>query len=277
MELTTDIREKVGSWVDKLSPYIQSKEFDAIIKALQHEAITNRKTIYPTSKELWNVFKYTPADNLKVLIVGYCPYHTPLDNVSKEGVADGIGVSCSKSKVPQPSLSSWWEGYQNDVKNELDPDYRDQLDLKYLCENGIMMYNCQLSVESQKPGSHAHIWDGFTTWFLTNVINELYTGIPIVFLGTVAAKYQKCIDPLRHYIKVVEHPAASAHRGDGVWKHDKMFSWASKILKDNNGIELQWEKKEPLEKPKTSTWEELANLPSIVRTDINWESDLPWQ
>jgi len=266
------VADKFGEkWIHKMAKFIESESFDNIIRYLKNESGVG-KIIYPASGDLFKVFKTTDPDNLRVLIIGYCPYHTPIDQKDKKvGVADGIAFSCSRSTMPQPSLSMFWDGYVEDTKDEFDVKFKYPLDLTYMGSQGIMMYNCELSVEMLKPGSHGKIWEPFTRYFIEEVINPYYSGLTIVLMGKEAQKYEKYIDPLKHYVKKVEHPAAAAYRGDNLWRHDKMFSWCSKIHMDNNKYRIWWE---PLgEEP---DW--VQDKPKkVVQNEDEVIGELPWQ
>ena len=54
----------------------------------------NNKTIYPERENIFAALKYTPYDNVKVVILGQDPYHG-------EGEAHGLSFSvCPGIKIP---------------------------------------------------------------------------------------------------------------------------------------------------------------------------------
>lgn len=263
------VADKFGEkWIHKMAKFIESESFDNIFRFLKNESGAG-KIIYPASSDLFKVFKTTDPDNLRVLIIGYCPYHTPIDQKDKKvGVADGIAFSCSRSTMPQPSLSMFWDGYIEDTKDEFDVKFKYPLDLTYMGSQGIMMYNCELSVEMLKPGSHGKIWEPFTRYFIEEVINPYYSGLTILLLGKEAQKYEKYIDPLKHYVKKVEHPARASYENRS-WNHNNMFKWIKKIHIDNNKYLINWE-------PEVKEEKEIEKYEILV-DENNTIGDLPWQ
>lgn len=236
-ELKKQLQEKMGSWYPVLEEYLKTEGFDDIMRQLKACTASGKK-VAPLSGDLWNAFKYCPRDKFRVLMLGYCPYHT-----FKEGkpIADGIMFSNSYNKPgeqQQPSLQTFYDGMTDDLGfNPLNPNRND---LRYLSKQGVLMLNAQLTVEENKAGSHI-FWDPFTKWFIENVLNKHTRGIICIFYGTVVGKYEKMINPLQHYTKVVEHPAAVSYRkGEVSWKHGKLFSYIDQLLWDNNKEIIDW-------------------------------------
>lgn len=276
MKITDQLRESMGpSWVEVMEQCIESDDFDNIFRQLK-TATKAGKRVMPGSKDLFKALRLVSRDKVRVLFLGMCPYHTLLD---KEPVADGLAFSCSYSekgmKYQQPSLSTFYEGLTNDLGIDKVGLFQHRYDLSYLAEQGVLLLNVQLSVEEGKAGSHT-FWDGFTRYLLENVISRYMSGVPHVLFGQLAGRYEKYIDPLKHMIKVVEHPAALSHRGGyGEWKHDKLFSWVNRILWDNNKYEIDWTGE------KWCTKKDEDELPPWVTEsmyeDTSKVTDMPWQ
>lgn len=240
MQIDQKLIDKMGpSWVDVLAPYIMSKDMDNIFRNIK-DSVQSGKKVMPASQDVFKALKLVPRDKVRVLFLGMCPYHTLLDN---EVVADGLAFSCSYSqknmKYQQPSLVTLYEGITDDIGIDRVGLWKHQYSLEYMAEQGVLLLNAQLTVEQGKAGSHIW-WDTFTKYLLENVISQYMSGIPCVLFGQVAQRHEKHIDPLKHMIKCVEHPAAVAHRGHGVWKHDNLFSWVDNILWNNNKYMINW-------------------------------------
>lgn len=229
-------KDKFGSWAGKFQPFFDSGGFDPIYDYLKVRSAAGHK-IAPLSENTYRCFKETDLNNLKVVLLGYCPYHT----FTKEGVAvaDGLMFSCSITNKQQPSLELFLKGVENDVYNGLNLEYdQNMIDLSYLAKQGVLLWNSALTVESQKPGSHQQIWEPFTKYVLENVL--AYTGIPIVMIGKDAQYYERYVTPLTHgYIFKVEHPAAAA-RENREWNTNGVFKKVDTLIKQTNGFEIDW-------------------------------------
>lgn len=223
------------SWHNKIKPFIESKECDRMYAKLKEKSKEGRK-IAPLSVNTFRAFKETSFSDLKVVLLGYCPYHTFINN---EPVADGLMFSCSVTGKQQPSLKLFTKGLEKDVYNGLKLDFNQDLsDLKYLANQGILLWNSALTVEKDKPGSHQQIWEPFTKYVLENVL--AYTGIPIIFIGKDAQYYERYVTPLTHgYTFSIEHPAAAA-RDNRDWDTKGVFKKVTDMVKKFNGDEIYW-------------------------------------
>lgn len=75
------------SYWGKIKPFIESKECDEIYRQLKDLSQRGRK-IAPISSLTFRAFKETPLDEIKVILMGFCPYHTFTYGVTP--VADGL-------------------------------------------------------------------------------------------------------------------------------------------------------------------------------------------
>lgn len=217
------------SWLNKLSPFLESAECNNIYNFLKSQ----KTNIFPKSSNTWKAFKQCTYDNLKVVMVGLSPYHTKIGDVP---VADGMMMSCSITKKLQPSLENLYNGMVEDL--EIMSPIKRNCDLSYLAKQGVLLYNASLTVEEGKPGSHLKLWEPFNV-FLFNLLNSYNRGLVFIFFGKEAMKLEKMVNPLLHYTKIVQHPAAASY-SNGKWQHDNVFTWTNNILKQNNNEEIQW-------------------------------------
>ena len=99
-------------------------------------------TCYPPRELLFNAFRLTPLDKVKVVIVGQDPYHEP-------GQAMGLSFSVPEGiKVP-PSLVN--------IYKEIAQEYNCKMnyssgDLTYLANQGVLLLNSILSVSFPSLG-----------------------------------------------------------------------------------------------------------------------------
>ena len=220
------------SWHAKLKPFIESEECDKIYAYLKSESKRGKK-VAPISMHVWRCFKETSLDDLKVVLVGFCPYHTFKDDAP---VADGLLMGCSITNKLQPTLDQFYLGIENEFYDGLNLSYNPTPDVTYLTSQGVLMLNAALTTELNKAGSHMEIWEPFIKYLFEEVINDL--GVPIVFLGKDAFKYKKYTGIFAHVFET-SHPASAAYKGSQ-WDTEGVFTKVNTLLEENNGFSVQW-------------------------------------
>jgi uracil-DNA glycosylase len=220
------------SWWGKLKPFIESEECDKIYAYLKAES-KRGKRVAPLSMHVWRCFFETPLDNLKVVMVGLCPYHTLRDDAP---VADGLLMGCSITGKLQPTLEQFYTGLEKEFYDGLNLNYVPDPEVHYLANQGVLMLNAALTTEINKAGSHLEIWEPFIKYLFEEVINHL--GVPIIFLGKDAAKYKKYTGIFAHVFEL-SHPASAAYKGSE-WDTEGVFSKVDILLEENNGFTVQW-------------------------------------
>lgn len=225
------------SWHIKMKPFIESEECDKIYEFLKKESKRGKK-IAPLSSNVFRAFKETPFDELKLVMMGMCPYHTMKDG---EYVADGLLMGCSVTNYPQPSLDQFYGGIEQELFNGLNLKFYKKPDVSYLAHQGILMLNAALTTEINKAGSHIALWEPFTKYLLEHVLET--TGVPILFLGKDAAKYERYVAPFT-WTFTLSHPASAAYKGSQ-WDTEGVFGKINKLLKDNNNHQITWLYEQP--------------------------------
>ena len=223
-----------GDWWSRIEKFFDDGGFEPIYEFLKKESLRGVQ-IAPLSSDTFRCFQETPFNDLKLIIAGLSPYHTFKNN---KPIADGILMSCSYTGILQPSLAAWYDEIERQLYQGLNVHLIKDPDLKFLCSQGILMYNVGLTCPKNKPGAHGHIWEDFTKFLLSEVI--FGAGVPVVFLGREAAKFKRYVPPFTWTFEVV-HPAASSYSGED-WNSEGLFKKLNKILKDSNNFEIQWMK-----------------------------------
>ena len=225
------------SWHSKMRPFIESEECDKIYAHLKDRSRKGHK-VAPLASNVYRCFLETPLTDLKVILVGMCPYHTEKNGVF---VADGLLMGCSNTDRIQPSLQQFYDAVERDVYNGLKLTSIKGPDVSYLAKQGVLMLNAALTTEINKAGSHMAIWEPFMKYFFEEVVAA--EGAPIVFLGKEAAKLEKYASPFTWVFKI-SHPASAAYK-NSEWDSEGTFTKVSKILKDNNNFNIEWLDKVP--------------------------------
>jgi uracil-DNA glycosylase len=220
------------SWHDKIRPFIESEECDNIYKFLKSES-KRGKNIAPLSNNVYRCFLETSLDDLKVVILGMCPYHTLKDG---SPVADGLALSCSVTGYAQPSLDQFHSAIERELHDGLCLDCNKKADLTYLAKQGVLLMNAALTTEINKAGSHLELWKPFTKYVFTEILSV--ERVPTIFLGKDAAKFEKYTAPLSWNF-VLSHPAAASYKNTE-WDSEGVFTKVNTILKDVNKCGIDW-------------------------------------
>ena len=186
-------------------------------------------TCYPPRELLFNAFRLTPLDKVKVVIVGQDPYHEP-------GQAMGLSFSVPEGiKVP-PSLVN--------IYKEIAQEYNAKMnfssgDLTYLAKQGVLLLNSILSVRAHQALSHNN--EEYRL-FLSKVLEALdRQRQPIVFLlwGGPARKLKAYLHNPSHLILECIHPSPLAANHGG-WFGNGHFKKTNEYLRKNGMKEIKW-------------------------------------
>ena len=220
------------SWHDKMKPFIESNECDAIYKYLKSESQRGKK-IAPLSVNVYRCFFETPLNDVKVVILGMCPYHT---FKNYEAIADGLLMGCSTTKHNQPTLDQFYDAIERELYNGMCLDGSKPPSVTHLTAQGVLMMNAALTTEMNKAGSHLEIWEPFTSYVFKEIISTL--GVPVIYLGKEAAKFERYAAPFTWHFPI-SHPASASYRS-GDWDSEGAFKAVKNILKQNNDYEIDW-------------------------------------
>ncbi len=220
------------SWHEKMKPFIESDECKVIYEHLKKES-KRGKQVAPLSSNVWKAFKLTDLEDLKFVMMGMCPYHTFKNDLP---VADGLMMSCSVTQFIQPSLTQLYKAFETEFHNGMNLSYDPTPDLSYLAEQGVLLLNAALTTEKNKAGSHLQIWGPFIKYLFEYILVPL--GVPVVFFGKDAGKYQRYTGIFSHSF-VVSHPASASYKGID-WDSEGVFSKIDQLLMQTNGYSIKW-------------------------------------
>ena len=215
-----------NSWDKVLKEMFDSKEYQAFFQKIDNEY--QNKIIYPKKENIYNALKLTPYENVKVVIVGQDPYHG-------ENEAHGLSFSVQKGIKLPPSLKNIYKELLNDL-NIVEPNCGD---LTSWAKEGVLLLNSVLTVEKDKPASHAKIgWNKYTDYIIQK-INEKETSVVFILWGNFAKTKRELITNPKHLIITSAHPSPFSARNG--FFGSKPFSKTNEFLKENNIKPINWQ------------------------------------
>lgn len=215
-----------NDWDEILESEFKKEYFYKLLKYVQKEY--NKKTIYPSKKEVFKAFRYTPYKNLKVVILGQDPYHG-------EGEAEGLSFSVKPGIKKPPSLNNIFKELHDDLGCSIPKDGS----LVYWAKQGVLLLNAVLTVVKDHAASHKDIgWENFTDYVIQK-INEKDEPVVFILWGNFARSKKKFITNKKHFIIESAHPSPlSAYNG---FFGSRPFSKTNNFLIKNNLNPIDWQ------------------------------------
>ncbi len=214
-----------NSWDETLSAEFEQEYYKNLREFLKNEY--RQFNVFPEMNDIFNAFKCTAFDDVRVVILGQDPY-------IKKGEAHGLAFSVNRGVRIPPSLVNIYKEIIDDVGGDM-PSHGC---LYEWTRQGVMLLNTTLSVREGQSMSHkGKGWEIFTD----NVIKMLNNkSEPIVFLlwGNHAKSKQALITNENHFVLTAAHPSPLA---GGAFKGCKHFSRANQFLLLNGFEPINWQ------------------------------------
>ena len=224
------------AWLALLGDLFEQPQMRELSQFLRRQK-QERKTIYPPGNQIFAAFSAFAPEATKVIILGQDPYHGP-------GQACGLSFAVPKGQVFPPSLQNIYKELCEDLPNSqtakmLASGSADG-QLWHWVEQGVLLLNSVLTVESNKAASHAGKgWEEFTDQVIARLAQQQH----LVFLlwGSYAQKKASCIDAHRHCLIRSSHPSPlSAHRGFLGFLGSRPFSRCNNYLQQHGIEPIDW-------------------------------------
>ena len=213
------------SWKDALSDEFGKPYFASLARFLHGEKACG-KTIHPPGSLIFNAFRLTPVDKVKVVILGQDPYHGP-------GQAMGLSFSVPQGIMAPPSLKNIFK----EISTDLGISMSGSPDLTPWAEQGVLMLNSILTVEAGKAASHSRIgWQTFTDAVIS-YLSENRKGLVFMLWGNYARSKKVLIDTSRHTVLEAAHPSPLA---GGAFFGCRHFSKANAVLMSEGLEPIDW-------------------------------------
>ncbi len=213
-----------NSWDELLHDVFASSDYAALREFLKSEYSHYR--IYPDMHDIFNALKYTPYEDVKVVIIGQDPYHG-------EGQAHGLCFSVKPDKETPPSLVNIFKEIKDETGISNTSPY-----LVPWAKQGVLMLNAVLTVRAGQANSHkGKGWEKVTDEVI-RCLNRRQE--PVVFLlwgGNARSKKTLITEP-QHLVLECAHPSPlSAYNGFFGCGH---FVKTNKFLTEHGLKPIDW-------------------------------------
>ncbi len=214
-----------NNWDNYLEEEYQKKYFQNLLNFVKEEY--KNKIIYPKQNEVFNAFRYTDYQDVKVVILGQDPYHGP-------NQAEGLSFSVSNEVLKPPSLKNIFK----ELESDLGIPFPEHNSLKPWSRQGVLLLNAVLTVEEHKPTSHKDRgWEIFTDNVI-KVLNERKTPVVFILWGAYARSKKEFITNPMHLVIESAHPSPFSARNG--FFGSKPFSKTNEFLRKNKIKEIDW-------------------------------------
>lgn len=217
------------NWSKALRVDLESTHFKNLKDQLK--ASYKKGPVFPEPTKIFQALNSTPLQNVKVVILGQDPYHTP-------GQAQGLSFSSPAELKNPPSLQNIFKELEAELGHKSEAELKFNGDLSFWAQQGVLLLNSVLTVEANRAGSHAKIgWEKFTDQVIKTVSNQ---NQHVVFMlwGNFAKSKAPLIDSQKHLILTAPHPSPfSAYSGFFGCYH---FKLCNQYLRNNHKDPIIW-------------------------------------
>ena len=218
--------------------YFISESWDKVLgedgincaKLSLEKALKDKTFFTPAREDIFNAFKYTPLEDVKVLILGQDPY-------PDANAAHGLSFS-SKYKRRPPSLKHIFEVAAPNHEFTTNT-------LTGWAKQGVLLLNISLTFDKESTlTNRIKIWKDFIDRVFGAIINR-NKPLVVMLWGEKAQKYKSVFENCADNVLVLtaSHPSSfSFNKGDEKFIECDHFNKCNKFLKSHNQTEIDWTK-----------------------------------
>jgi uracil-DNA glycosylase len=174
-------------WAKPLSKNLLCTSYMNNLAVFIDEYYKNHVNVYPKKEELFNCFRKTPFDKLKVVCFGLRPTY----------LTNGLAYGVSDVHLNQiiPDINKKIINCVNDTVYEDTQEFDNTM--KWWANQGVLMLNTSLTWKFGED--HSEYWKNFVRQFIYT-INEEKENIVFLFLEQGNEHFKKYIDNKKHYV-----------------------------------------------------------------------------
>ena len=236
----TRIRTRLGiawdqqlpqSWKDVLSEEWKYTAFRDFARSLDVEF--EHHDILPSNGLLFNAFRHTPFEQVRVVVLGQDPY-------PDRSFAHGLAFSVRPGVRIPLSLRNIFKELSEDLSVPL----RQNGSLTDWAQQGVLLLNTCLTVRAGHPGSHAgRGWEPFTDNVI-RILSDKKEHLVFLLWGSHAIKKDVLIDQTKHLVLRSSHPSFRSCdkpcQEHPPFRNSKPFSQTNVYLVSHGLDEIQW-------------------------------------
>ena len=216
----------LGDWNSVLAPLFGDEKYHKIRNFLLEEY--GNYTVYPDMYDLYNCFRFTPFEKVKVVLLGQDPYHG-------EGQAHGLCFSVQEGVPNPPSLENIFKELQADIGCPRPSSGN----LTKWANEGELLLNTSLTVRAHQANSHSKCGWAWFTDSVIKLLSDKKENLVFILWGGNAKSKKPLIDQTKHYIIESVHPSPlSAYGG---FFGSKPFSKTNEYLLSKNIPPIDWD------------------------------------
>ncbi|QEH61228.1 uracil-DNA glycosylase [Spiroplasma chinense] len=190
--------------------------------------IDSWENIFPERKNVFRIFEEIEPEQVKVVIIGQDPYHTP-------NMADGLAFSVSSNNKTPASLRNIFK----ELERDLGIKHYENTNLMGWLKQGVLLINSSLTVEKAKPGSHSKLgWERVVEKALNN-LNLVNKNIIYCLWGNHAKNLYNKLNVKGKDVIFSSHPSPFSYKKG--FENSKPFSKINEKLVENNSKPINWD------------------------------------
>lgn len=221
-----DLPDLPACWLDALRPEFAKPYYRDLQQFVADERA--KHSVFPPEADVFNALKFTPLNEVRVLIVGQDPYHD-------DGQAHGLCFSVRPGITPPPSLKNIFRELRDDLGCP-EPSHGC---LEAWTRQGVLLLNTVLTVRAHAAASHQKKgWEHFTDTII-HAVSVKAEPTAFVLWGAHAQKKRDLIDKSRHLIVESAHPSPLSARNG--FFGSRPFSKINAFLRDQGRDEIDWQ------------------------------------
>lgn len=232
------------TWNEMFTMLFNDKRYTSIIKEELSKKLGLDKNIeiYPYPELVFNAFKLTSLNKLKVVILGQDPYfdsetHNDIDIPQAMGLSFSVPYGM---KIPS-SLRNIFSNLKKYKHIENIPTHGN---LESWAKQGCLLLNTSLTVKKGSKNCHQYIWSWFTDKIIS-YIAENKDKVIFVLWGSNALEKIDYIDQTKHKMIISSHPsglsAGKSMKSYPAFNAEDHFGKINQQLKEWNSKEINWE------------------------------------
>jgi uracil-DNA glycosylase len=215
-----------NDWFNLVNVERQKTYFEKLESFIADERLVN--IVHPPEELVFNAFRLTPPQCVKVCIVGQRPYHDTHVDVP---LADGLSFSVPHDIPPSFSLQEVLKESGRSLENG---------NLTSWAEQGVLLLNLILTVRHMAPDSHAEKgWERFTSEVI-HLLSSFPQRIVFLLWGKCAEELRGCIDEERHLVLASAHPSSMTHKSQSPFRGCNHFHIANDDIISHGGTPIEW-------------------------------------